>query len=142
MLRTAQLSQAAALLRKQAAVHTRLQQQHGVARAELSLVVVTLAADDFDGAARGSHRGANCPFRGGDSRRARRPTRPAQDGTGAGLQGSVASGRGARPRLGRERNRGAATYGACLHRLGLGLMQRGSQPLRVRCRWPRRTAEP
>jgi hypothetical protein len=58
MLRTAQLAQAAALLRKQAAVHTRLQQQHGVARAELSLVVVTLAADDFDGAARGSHRGA------------------------------------------------------------------------------------
>ena len=50
MLRTGQLAAAAALLQKQMGVHHRLQQPHGVARAALSLVVVGLASDDFDGA--------------------------------------------------------------------------------------------
>ena len=55
MLRTAQLGAAAALLRKQMPVHHRLQQPHGVARAALSLVVVGLASDDFDGAEAAHH---------------------------------------------------------------------------------------
>ena len=55
MLRTGQLAAAAALLQKQMGVHHRLQQPHGVARAALSLVVVGLASDDFDGAEAAHH---------------------------------------------------------------------------------------
>jgi len=55
MLRTAQLAAAAALLHKQMPVHHRLQQPHGVARCALSLVVVGLASDDFDGAEAAHH---------------------------------------------------------------------------------------
>jgi len=55
MLRTAQLGAAATLLHKQMPVHHRLQQPHGVARAALSLVVVGLADDDFDGAEAAHH---------------------------------------------------------------------------------------
>ena len=50
LLRVKQFSEAAELLKKQAVVHTRLQQPHGVARCELSITVVLLAADNFDGA--------------------------------------------------------------------------------------------
>ena len=50
LLRSQRCVDAAELLSKQAALHARLQQGHGVARCELSVVVAHLAANDFDGA--------------------------------------------------------------------------------------------
>lgn len=48
--RGSQLRRAAELLEKQAALHAMLDSPHNVARCELSVVVVRLAADDFEGA--------------------------------------------------------------------------------------------
>jgi len=59
--RTPQLARAAALLEQQAALHARLASPHGVARCELSAVVVRLAADDYEGALASHERAASTP---------------------------------------------------------------------------------
>jgi len=50
LLRAGRHADAAAILRKQSELHARLQQPHGVARVQLSLLVVLLGADDFEAA--------------------------------------------------------------------------------------------
>ena len=50
LVRAKRLKKAAELLRRQALVHVQATQPHGVARCELSAVVLLLAADDYEGA--------------------------------------------------------------------------------------------
>ena len=53
LMRAGAPAKAAALLRRQALVHARLEQPHNLCRCELSAVVAGLAADDFTGAVAG-----------------------------------------------------------------------------------------